>query len=102
MTADEDGPAVGDAEVQAAAERWARAAGVPPSVARGGSVATPAAVRFLGGVLLGLAVGAVLALLVSAAGASAGLWPLLVAGAGLLLAGAVRQRRRTPGPAAGG
>ena len=45
------------AEVEAAVERWAAAAGVPASVARGYEEPTPAARRLLRGIGLGLLVG---------------------------------------------
>ncbi|TYP89069.1 hypothetical protein [Blastococcus xanthinilyticus] len=102
MTADEHGRASTDAEVRAAAERWARAAGVPPSVAFDATPRTSTTARFSRGVLLGLAAGALLAtlaVLVQGAATTAGAWPLLVPGVGLLLLHLARQRRRTAGPA---
>ncbi|MGY2003708.1 hypothetical protein [Blastococcus sp. SYSU DS1024] len=102
MTGDADGPAVSDAQVQAAAERWARAAGVPLSTVRGtapqsGSVT----LRVLRGVLLGAAAGVFLMVLARADGASAALWGPLALGAGLLACRMAAQRRnRVPGRAA--
>ncbi|MGY1846353.1 MULTISPECIES: hypothetical protein [unclassified Blastococcus] len=75
-----------DAAVREATERWAHAAGVSPSVARGmAPTRRPVAVRLLRGALLGAAFGALLLLLASSAGTSTTPWVLLVVALGLLV-----------------
>ena len=102
MTSDADGQAVSDAQVQAAAERWARAADVPLSTVRGAAPRRgPVSLRVLRGVLLGAAVGVFLMLLVPAGGAAAALWGPLALVVGLLACRMAAQRgNRVPGRAA--
>ncbi|MCF6509061.1 hypothetical protein E9549_16855 [Blastococcus sp. MG754426] len=81
-----------EAEVRAAAERWARAAGLPVSVldepARPSTVA-----RLLRGLLLGAVAGGVL-VLSPAQGLDAALWAVLALLVGLLVGRIARDRRR--------
>ncbi|MDP5183280.1 hypothetical protein QOZ88_11580 [Blastococcus sp. BMG 814] len=89
------GAKVPGAEVRAAAERWARAAGLPTSVLDEPAPATPSTTaRLVRGLLLGAAVGAVL-VLSAAQGLTAALWGLIALVVGLLV-GRVAQDRRRP------
>ena len=103
VTTDDGSGAPSEAAVRAATERWARAAGVPVEVAYGPAQARASAgVRFGRGVLLGAAVGALLAVLVSGAGITALPWVLSALGLGFLVAAVTEHRRRVPArPAAG-
>ncbi|MCF6746092.1 hypothetical protein E9529_17790 [Blastococcus sp. KM273128] len=92
MTTDGERRAVPEAEVRAAGERWARAAGLPASVLdepRGPSTAG----RLLRGLLLGALVGGVL-LLPAAQGLAAAPWLLLALVAGVLVGRIAQDRRR--------
>lgn len=97
MTTDDDGsPVPSEAAVRAAAERWARAAGVPVEVATGtASAGASAGVRFVCGLLLGIAVGALLVVAVSGELLAAVPWVLLALGLGCLVA-AIAEHRRQP------
>ncbi|SEM02603.1 hypothetical protein SAMN04515665_12676 [Blastococcus sp. DSM 46786] len=93
------GAEVPEAEVRAAAERWARAAGLPTSVLDEPAPATPSTTaRLVRGLLLGAAVGAVLVLSASQ-GLTAALWGLIALLVGLLV-GRIAQDRRRPVPRA--
>ncbi|WP_346623685.1 hypothetical protein [Blastococcus montanus] len=101
MTTVESDDATRDAAVRAATERWARAAGVPVSVAEG---AAPdgdpgAGTRFLRGLLIGCAVGALLLWPVTVDGPTALVWVLLALGTGFLLAATTPQRSVARRPA---
>lgn len=80
----DEADAVPDAEVRAAAERWAQAAGVPVAVAVPPPPRrAPAAARFVRGLVLGSAFGSLL-LATSADWPSAALWGLLALAVGVL------------------
>ncbi|MGY1835947.1 hypothetical protein ACI79P_12620 [Blastococcus sp. SYSU DS0510] len=93
-----DGHGSDEAEVHAAAERWARAAGHPTPVLDAPGPTRSTATRFLRGLLLGAAVGAVL-LVSTAQGPTAALWGLLALVGGVLV-GRILQDRRRPSPRA--
>ena len=82
-------------DVDAAVARWAAAAGVPTSVAQGYESRTPAATRFLRGVLMGGAVGLPMLALASLDGPSDGLWLVLALAVTLLGLRIARQRGRS-------
>ena len=89
-----DNRVVSDAEVRAAAERWARAAGVPVSVAVGALPRTPpVGARFLRGLLLGASLWTLL-LVGSAAGAVPVLWVLFGAAVASLATRMALHRRQ--------
>jgi hypothetical protein len=93
VTADEVRYEVSGADVRAAAERWARAAGVPVSVALGPEPAMPpASRRFLRGLVLGAAVGALLLFLGSGGAGTFLPWVVLALAGGLLVPRILRQR----------
>lgn len=99
MTSDEDGPAVTEAQVRDASERWARAAGVPLATGQGPAPdEPPAALRFLRGAVAGATLGLLLLLVARGTGVTAVLGVVL-AGAVCLLAGRVhtQRRQRVPG-----
>ena len=87
MTTTEGNPTAAD--VDAAVERWAAAAGVPASVAQGHEDRTPAARRLLRGVALGLLAGLPLVFLAQFDGPA-----VLLVLAGLLLVLAVARQHR--------
>ncbi|MGY2084839.1 hypothetical protein [Blastococcus sp. SYSU DS0539] len=99
MTGHQHGPAVSDAEVRAAAERWARAAGVPLEAAHGSAAhPAPVALRLLRGSLLGAALGVFLLLVARGEAGAAGLWVLLALATGLRVGRITTERRhRVPG-----
>lgn len=99
MTGDEHGTTVSDARVRAAAERWARAAGVPLEAAHGSAPhRSPGPLRFLRGAVLGAVLGLVLLLLARGTGITAVLGVVLAV-AGCVLAGRLtaQRRQRVPG-----
>jgi hypothetical protein len=97
VTTHDGSGAPSEAAVRAAAERWARAAGVPVEVAYGSApAAASAGVRFVRGLMLGAAVGALLLLVVSGSAVSALPWVLLALGFGCLVGASTGRRRRVP------
>ncbi|MCZ2860886.1 hypothetical protein [Blastococcus sp. VKM Ac-2987] len=98
MTGDANGTSVPDAEVRAAAERWARAAGVPLATAQGSAPhRSPAPLRFLRGALLGAALGLLLLLMARGTGITAVLGVVLAV-AVCVLAGRISAQRRQRAP----